>query len=119
MAIPDNKKKFSNRESKPQDKPGASLSPYTGLRVPPQSLDAEKALLGSLLLNSNAMYEVADSVRADSFYSAQNQKTFDAMLSLHAKGQAIDLVTVSNRLNEIDQLTSVGGSAYLSELVGS
>ncbi|MDP3646071.1 MAG: replicative DNA helicase [bacterium] len=126
MASSDNRKKISNRENlpagrqaPPREKPKGQLSPYTGLRVPPQSLDAEKALLGSLLLNSNAMYEVADIVRADSFYASQNQRIFDAMLSLYAKGQAIDLVTVSNRLDELDQLASVGGSAYLSELIGS
>lgn len=114
------KKRASSREKIGAKKDGAQLSPFqSGLRVPPQSLDTERALLGSLMLNSNAMYEVSDIARAESFYSPQDQKIYDAMLSLHTKGQAIDLVTVSNRLKETGDLSGVGGTAYLSELIGS
>jgi replicative DNA helicase len=90
-----------------------------GVRVPPQDLEMEKALLGALLLNPNAIYEVADVVGVDSFYAGKHRTIFDAMLSLHSKGDPIDVVTVSSRLKERKQLTDIGGAAYLSEVAGS
>lgn len=87
-----------------------------GARIPPQNLDAEKALLGSLMLSSDAMYEVADIVRTDAFYSGQNRMVYDAMLSLYEKGQPIDLITVSSLLKDRGELEKIDGAAYLSEL---
>lgn len=89
------------------------------LRVPPQDLDMERALLGALLLNPNAMYEVADVVGIDSFYAGKHRTIFDAMLTLYSKGEPMDVVTVSGKLKERKQLTDVGGTAYLSELAGT
>jgi replicative DNA helicase len=88
-------------------------------RVPPQDVDMEKALLGALMLSQNAMYEVADQIGVDSFYSGKHRTIFDAMLSLYAKGDPIDVVTVSSKLKERKVLTEIGGAGYLSELVGS
>lgn len=79
----------------------------------------ERALLGALLLNANAIYEVADEVGVDSFYAGKHRTIFDAMLSLHAKGEPIDVVTVSGKLKERKQLSDVGGAAYLSELANT
>jgi replicative DNA helicase len=79
----------------------------------------EKALLGALLLNPSAIYEVADVVGTDSFYAAKHRTVFDAMLSLHAKGEPIDVVTLSGKLKERKQLAEIGGASYLSELAGS
>ncbi len=91
----------------------------TSPRVPPQDVDMERALLGALLLNQNAMYEVADTVAVDSFYAGKHRTIFDAMLSLHSKGEPIDVVTVSGKLKERKQLSDIGGAAYLSELANS
>ena len=88
-------------------------------RVPPQDIEMERALLGALMLNQNAMYEVADLVGVDSFYSAKHRTVFDAMLGLHAKGEPIDVVTVSSKLKERKLLQEVGGASFLSELVGA
>lgn len=88
-------------------------------RVPPQDLDMERALLGALMLNQGAMYEVADVVSIDSFYAGKHRVIFDAMLGLHAKGEPIDVVTLSSKLKERKQLAEIGGAAYLSELVGA
>ena len=88
-------------------------------RVPPQDVDTERALLGALMLNQGAMYEVADIVGVDSFYSGKHRTVFDAMLGLHTKSEPIDIVTVSGKLKERKALQDVGGSAYLSELVGA
>jgi replicative DNA helicase len=89
------------------------------LRTPPQDLDMERALLGSLLLNQGAMFDVADLLGIDSFYAPKHRTIFDAMLTLHQKGEPIDVVTLSGKLKEKKQLADVGGAAYLSELVGT
>ena len=88
-------------------------------RVPPQDVETERALLGALMLNQQAMYEVADVVSVDSFYAGKHLVIFDAMLSLYSKGEPIDVVTVSAKLKERKQLQEVGGAAYLSEVVGA
>jgi len=89
------------------------------VRVPPQDLDTERALLGSIMLNANAMYDVADIIYADSFYASKHRTIFDAMLSLYGKGEPIDLVSLSAKLKERKQLDTIGGSAYLTELVSA
>ncbi len=89
------------------------------LRLPPQDIEMEKALLGALMLNQNAMYEVADLVGVDSFYSAKHRIVFDAMLGLYAKTEPVDVVTVSTKLRERKQLKEVGGASYLTELANA
>ena len=89
------------------------------LRVPPQDIETERALLGALMLNQSAMYEVADVVGVDSFYTGRHRVVFDAMLGLHAKGEPIDVVTVAGKLKERKHLQEIGGAAYLSELASS
>ena len=69
------------------------------------------------MLNQSAMYEVADIVGIDSFYAGKHRSIFDAMMTLHGKGEPIDLVTVSSKLKERKQLQDVGGAAYLNDLV--
>ncbi|MBI5469758.1 replicative DNA helicase [Candidatus Kaiserbacteria bacterium] len=88
-------------------------------RIPPQDLDMERALLGALMLSGSAMYEVADVVGVDSFYSGKHRTIFDAMLSLHSRGEPIDVVTVAGKLKERKELKDVGGASFLNELVGS
>ncbi len=91
----------------------------TSARVPPQDIEMERALLGALMLSQNAIYEVADLVGVDSFYAGKHRTIFDAMLGLHAKGEPIDVVTVSSKLKERKLLSEIGGASYLSELAGS
>lgn len=86
------------------------------IRIPPQNLDAEKALLGSIMLKQNAMYDIADSVRAEHFYATKHTYIFEAMMGLFEKGEPIDVITLSSKLKETKRLESVGGAAYLSEL---
>ncbi len=89
------------------------------VRVPPQDIEMEKALLGALLLNQNAMYEVADLIGVDSFYTGKHRTIFDAMLTLYSKSEPIDVVTVSSKLKERKLLAEIGGAGYLSELTGA
>jgi replicative DNA helicase len=88
-------------------------------RVPPQDVEMEKALLGALMLNQNAMYEVADLIGVDSFYAGKHRIVFDAMLGLYAKSEPVDVVTVSTKLKERKQLKEIGGAAYLTELANA
>lgn len=88
-------------------------------RIPPQDVEMERALLGALMINQGAMYEVADLVGADSFYAGKHRTIYDAMLSLYGKGEPIDVVTVSGKLKERKQLADIGGGAYLAELTSS
>lgn len=88
------------------------------LRVPPQDIEMERALLGALMINQNAIFEVADIVGIDSFYSGKHRTIYDAILSLYAKSEPIDIVTVSSKLKERKQIADIGGAGYLSELTG-
>ncbi len=98
----------------------STLSPFLkakDLQIPPHSIDAEKALLGSVLIRSEVMHEVIDIVREASFYSNQNRSVWIALMELHSKGSPIDLLTVSARLKEKNLLDDAGGMSYLTELV--
>jgi replicative DNA helicase len=87
------------------------------LRIPPQSLEAEKAMLGSIMLRPEAMHDITDIVNSGTFYSDRHRIIWDAMLELHRKNTPIDLLSASTRLKELNQLESVGGMSYLTELV--
>ncbi len=89
---------------------------YPNLRIPPQNLDAERALLGTLMLNSGAMYDVADVVQVDSFYSGVHRIIYDAMVSLYGKGTPVDVQTVAGLLKDRKQLEDVGGLSALADL---
>ena len=73
-------------------------------KVPPHNLEAEQATLGALLLDAEAIGVVIRFLRADSFYSLQNQKIFQAILSLFNKGQRSDLITITDELRQNDLL---------------
>ncbi len=89
------------------------------LRIPPQSIDAEMAFLGSIMLRPEVLYEVMDIVPSQGFYSAKHKIIYDAMLELFGKSEPIDLLTLSSKLKEKKRLESIGGSSYLTELVNS
>jgi len=89
------------------------------MRIPPQNLDSEKALLGSIMLRPEAIYEVIDVVTAEDFYSEKHRIVYQAMLNLLSKNEPIDLLSLSAKLKERKQLEQVGGSSYLTELANS
>ena len=86
-------------------------------QLPPQNIEAEKSLLGSLMLDQEAMVKVVDSLIEEDFYLPQHQKIFRSMLDLFKASIPIDILSVTNRLKEKKELESVGGRAYLSSLV--
>lgn len=87
------------------------------LRVPPQNVDAERALLGSVMIKPEAIHDISDLINDDSFYVEKHRMIFRVMLELSARREPIDLLSVSARLNEKKQLDDVGANAYLAELV--
>ncbi|MFC1801970.1 replicative DNA helicase, partial [Patescibacteria group bacterium] len=87
------------------------------LRVPPQNIDSEKALLGSILLKPNSLHDILDFTTEDSFYSEKHRMIFQAIKQLFSKAEPIDLLTLSSVLKEKKLLDQVGGNVYITELV--
>jgi replicative DNA helicase len=87
------------------------------LRTPPHSVEAEQAVLGGLLLDTQAWDQVGDSVATDDFYRPDHRLIFDAIAELVAESKPVDVVTVSERLDRLGKLGDAGGLAYLSTLV--
>jgi replicative DNA helicase len=88
-------------------------------RLPPQNLDAEKGVLGSMLLDPNLCDDVALMVRPDDFYADANQKLYASLLAMHEEGSRIDVTLLMERLRGTGDLEAVGGAAYLAEVVHS
>lgn len=86
------------------------------LRLPPQDLDAEKAVLGSAMLRPGALYEIGDVLAPEVFYADKHKIIYEAMQELHQKNEPIDLLSLSGRLKSKKQLEKVGGHSYLVEL---
>ncbi len=100
----------------------STASPYLNmkdLKIPPNSLDAEKALLGSVFIRPEAMHDVVDIINEHSFYSSHNRAIWIALLELHTKASPIDILTLSSRLKEKGLLDDIGGMGYLTELVNT
>lgn len=89
------------------------------LRIPPQSVDSEQAVLGSIMLRPGSIHEVTDMITADSFYAGKHSQIFKIMLELSSKGEPIDILTVSHKLSDQGLLEQIGGASYISELANS
>lgn len=100
----------------------STTSPYfktKDLKIPPQNIEAEKALLGSIMIRGEVMHDIADIVGEASFYSNQHKSIWSTLFELHTKGTPIDLLSVSARLKEKGLLDQAGGMTYLTETVGA
>lgn len=86
------------------------------VKLPPQNQEAEQSVLGSLLLDKNAIAKVADMLEPKNFYNPAHEKIYETILDLYEKRQPIDILTLTNRLKELGELQNVGGSGYLAEL---
>lgn len=89
------------------------------LRIPPQNIDAERALLGSVMLRPLGLNEIMDSIHPDSFYVEKHRHMYQTMLELARKNEPIDLVSMTAKLRENQLLDAVGGTPYLSELLNT
>ncbi|HVZ11283.1 MAG TPA: replicative DNA helicase [Candidatus Paceibacterota bacterium] len=85
-------------------------------KLPPQNLDAEKSLLGALLIDKEAVNKIADITRPEDFYQYNHQLIYKAVSGLFDKREPIDLLSLSNKLSEMGVLEQIGGMAYLTSL---
>ena len=85
-------------------------------KVPPHHIEAEQAVLGALLLNWSAMAEIVATLKADRFYSIQNQTIYEALVTLYSKNIAGDTLSLINELTTQGKLEQAGGPAYIASL---
>ena len=93
-----------------------TLSDTTLERLPPQSLEAEQAVLGALLVSGDGISRVVDLLEPEFFYRKAHQVIYAAMLDLYEDNEPIDIVTVSQFLKDDGKLEGVGGKQYITDL---
>ncbi|MCK9439120.1 MAG: replicative DNA helicase [Patescibacteria group bacterium] len=85
-------------------------------KVPPQNIEAEQSLLGCLLLDKEAIFKTVDILHADDFYYNNHKHIFEAMVELFNNQEPIDIITLSNKLEERKLISEIGGRTYLAQL---
>lgn len=95
------------------DRPALNRS----LRTPPHNIDAEKALLGAVILKPDTLHDVSVTVFPESFHADQHRLIFEAISALFSRGNPIDLVSVVSKLKDTGNLERAGGAAYVTELI--
>ena len=86
------------------------------LRIAPHNIDAERALLGAILLKPEVMHDISVTIHPESFYADKHREIFRAILEVFMKGDPIDLLSISTKLKTNNQLERVGGATYLTDL---
>ncbi|HDH31583.1 MAG TPA: replicative DNA helicase, partial [Candidatus Wolfebacteria bacterium] len=89
------------------------------LKLPPQDIDAERSVLGALMLDKNAIIQVADLITSNDFYKPIHGQIFEIILDLFSKNEPIDILSVTSRLKEKKKISEIGGSGYLTDLINS
>ena len=102
--------------SRNPERPPSNLA---ALKVPPHSVEAEQAVLGGLMVDNAEWDNVADVLLPEDFYRAEHQLIFQVMTERSEANSPIDIVTMVESLNSLNQLENAGGLDYLSELVGN
>jgi replicative DNA helicase len=88
-------------------------------RIPPHSQEAEEAVLGSLLIDPDAIFDVASFLTPEAFYRVQNRWIYQAILALSERREPLDFITLTEELRKREQLEEVGGEAYVIDLINS
>ncbi len=104
------------RQGRTNRRPNQPPALPSGTRIPPHSYDAEESVLGSLLIDKDAMIKVADFLEPEAFYKDQHGMIYQAMKELYEKSEPIDVLSVTNRLKEKKQLELVGGEVMVTHL---
>lgn len=89
------------------------------LRVPPHNIEAEQSVLGSLMLDKDAIIKIADLLKPGDFYKDDHNLIYETMLELYEDREPLDILSISNKLEEKEKLKEIGGSTYLATLVNS
>jgi len=87
--------------------------------LPPQNIEAEQSVLGSILIDKDAIVRISDIIKPDDFYKENHAIIFDAMQELYEKREPLDVLSLSNRLEEKEQLEQIGGRGYLVSLANT
>lgn len=85
-------------------------------KIPPNNLDAERSVIGAVLLSPDVLIDIIDIVRPDDFYSRNNASIFETIIELFNKNNPVDVITVTERLSMKGQLDAVGGIPYIAAL---
>jgi len=85
-------------------------------KIPPQNIEAEKALLGCMLIDEESRVKVFETVKKDFFYSSAHQQIFSSMVKLFERNERCDLITLTNQLKQDGKLEKVGGIEYITEI---
>ncbi|NLP46099.1 MAG: replicative DNA helicase [Epulopiscium sp.] len=88
-------------------------------RIPPHNIEAERSVLGSMMMDREAIAVATEVLRGDDFYRPDHKEIYNAMLDLYNQGEPVDLITLNNRLSELGVLDQVGGANYLTELAAT
>jgi replicative DNA helicase len=106
-----------NKKKRPQT--AVATIPQIALdqgKVPPQALDLEEVVLGSLMLEKDALVQVADILKPDCFYKEAHVYIYTAIQSMYSRSEPVDILTVTNELKGMGKLEEVGGAYYVSQL---
>ena len=85
-------------------------------KIPPHDIEAEQAILGSMLIDKDAVINAIEVLKEEDFYREDNKTIYSAMLSLYARSEPIDIITVKSELTQIGKFESIGGLEYLASL---
>ncbi len=102
--------KNTSRQTNPAKKTSS------GAKIPPQNLDAEKSLLGAILIDDEVLSEATEFVKPQDFYEPKHELIYQAALNLYEKNRPIDLLTLTDELKKSESFDEIGGSTYLTEL---
>jgi len=94
-----------------------TISDITGVRVPPQNLEAEQSVLGAILLDNAALNRSMEFLSEEDFYRTANQMVYRSMVGLSERNQPVDQITLTDYLRGTGELEQVGGASYIAELV--
>ncbi|GAB5418944.1 MAG: replicative DNA helicase [Crocinitomicaceae bacterium] len=111
----DNEQEKSRKSTTRSNRSMTALAKEMG-RVPPQASDLEKAVLGAMMLEKNAVTDTIDILMQESFYDPKHQYIFGAIKELFGSSKPIDILTVTDKLKQSGELEAAGGAAYISQL---
>jgi replicative DNA helicase len=96
-----------------------SDSTQAQVQLPPHSAEAEEGVIGSILINAESLFDVLSFIKPEDFFILRNRRVYQAILSVHERGEAIDNITVVEELRAQTQLDDIGGAAYITYLINS
>ncbi len=107
--------KSNNKPAKSRNSQSAYLANQLG-KVPPQVIEIEEAVLGALMIEKDALTDIIDVLKPNSFYKPAHQEIYQAIFELFSESQPVDMLTVTQQLRKMAKLEMVGGPSYIMKL---